>query len=537
MKKIIIALILFFVFISRALAFDNYFIFGLRLHDNDYDIAKKIEKEFDVSVPVISLIYDDFNQWEATKLARTFKELWTERVYHISINPFWYSLKELIDWKEHIWWEKKYRNLFKIIKRYNVKVIFRSLHEMNWGWYSRSSDPQRFKVFWKMMWDWSREEWLDNSDILFDFSINSQDLPALDPDNIYQWWPVITCNQTKKLILWCHTFEDYYPGDEYVDLMWVTIYNWWNWARSESWASWRSPLWVINEFWYFTFDRMKKFNKPIFIDEAWSTSINEKSFNNERNIKNYKLNHFWTQGKPATWTKAKNIWIWQLKNLYLDKRVLWWAYFNADFTNWLNDRSKIGELDWSAIDPSRLFAYPNIISIFNDSRMLRNPTLYFWISNEELSSKKWIDNYDMFYVHSLISKYLVYQEWNILTWSWYAWELRAQKYQKFLEKKISSDPVFCSFVASKFSIIKCEENSEFKWIIEKKKIFEFLKKQIDASDVKLSNWWIWEKAEFLKNQLYLELQKIDASLINKRIVVKNMIDYLDFYEKNYLDLR
>jgi len=24
----------------------------------------------------------------------------------------------------------------------------------------------------------------------------------------------------------CFTFEDYYPGDEFVDLLGVTIYNW-----------------------------------------------------------------------------------------------------------------------------------------------------------------------------------------------------------------------------------------------------------------------------------------------------------------------
>lgn len=536
MKKFLTGVILFFFLFQEVSAFNNYFIFWLRLQDNDYDVAEKIESQFNVKIPIISLIYDDFDKWNALKLAKTFQTLWNSRVYHISINPFWQNLKDLIEDKTHMWWETKYRNLFKIIKKFKVKVIFRSLHEMNWGWYSRSSDPHRFPIFWKMLWSWSREEWLDKSNILFDFSINSQDLPAVEWQTINQWTPVVTCSQEIKAKTWCFTFEDYYPGNEYVDIIWVTIYNWWSWARRESWATWRDPLIVINEPWYWTLDRMKKFNKPIFIDEAWTTSIKEDSFDNDRNIRIYNENHYGKIGTPAKWTSVKNDWISKLENLYLDNQVLGWAYFNADVTYWFTDRSKVWELDWTAIDPDKIFAYPNLIKILNNPRMLRNATLYFDINDKELEWTEGIMEDEMYSIQDFISKYIVYQEWNIITSGANLWKLKVAKYKKFLEEKISKDPVFCSFVNKQFPKIKCENiTKDYVWFDDKMNVFKLLKTKINLSPIQLSNWWIWEQAEDLKKSLSSKLQ--NSKNLKQKESIKNMVNYLDYYEKAYLDLR
>lgn len=535
MKKLLTGVILFFVLFGQVSAFGNYFIFWLRLQDNDFEVAQRIENNFWVKIPVISIIYDDFNKWEALKLAKTFKTLGNSRVYHISINPFWHNLKELIDDKNHAGWELKYRNLFKIIKKYNVKVIFRSLHEMNWWWYSRASDPYRFPIFWKMVWNWSREEWLDKSSILFDFSINSQDLPAIEWADVNQSTPVITCSQANKAKTGCYTFEDYYPGDEFVDLLWVTIYNWWSWARPESWATWRDPVTVINEPWYWTFDRMKKYNKPIFIDEAGTTSINEIWFDNNRNIKQYNDNHYWVIGNPAKWTPIKNEWIGKLEDLYLDKQVLGWIYFNADVTYWFTDRSKIWELDWAAIDPDKLFAYPSLITLLNDPRMLRNPTLYFDVNKTELEWKDWITEDEMYSIHELLSKYIVYQEWDILTSGNNLWKLNFVKYQKFLEEKISKDPVLCSYINKQFPKIKCSIVNDYKGFEDKMNVFKAIKTKVNLSPIKLSNWWIREQIEILKKSLNSKLQSWVST--KQKESIKNMVDYLNFYEMNYLDLR
>ena len=70
----------------------------------------------------------------------------------------------------------------------------------------------------------SRAEGLDQNNILFDMSVNARDLPAKGGKPA-QTATFIQCQQNLKEKLKCPTFEDYYPGDNYVDLMGVTFYN------------------------------------------------------------------------------------------------------------------------------------------------------------------------------------------------------------------------------------------------------------------------------------------------------------------------
>lgn len=515
-------------------------MFWLRLHDNEYDLITNIENKFNVNVPLVSVIYDDFNTWEIYKLAKTFSKLWNDRVYHISINPFWFSLKQLIEDENHMWWEKKYRKLFRLIKKYNVKVIFRSLHEMNWWWYSRASDPVRFPVFWKMMRNWSREEWLDKSNILFDFSINSQDLPVIEWATPSQHTPVITCNQQKKIDTWCYTFEDYYPWDEYVDLIWITIYNWWTWARKEYWARWRDPMTVINEPWYWTFDRMKKMWKPIFIDESWTTSINIKwPFDELKLIDIYKENHYRDDWKTATWTLVKDEWIKKLEHIYSDSQVVWGAYFNADVTNWLNDRRQIWELDWTAIDPVRNFAYPEMIKLLNDNRILKFPTFYFDFGDKQYKSREtWINESKMIEIHDYISRFMFYNEWNIITANNYEWKYKSAKYQYYLEKNLERNYVLCRLIKEKFDDIICKDskNSNDLFYNQKYSAMKLIIDKVLSSDIILSNWWVRKYIEKYKKSYTNKFISKETTLYENK-VYKEVIDFLNNYELRFLDLR
>ncbi|MEI6774852.1 MAG: glycosyl hydrolase [bacterium] len=111
---------------------------------------------------------------------------------------------------------------------------------------------------------------MNQNNILFDMSVNARDLPAKGGKPA-QTAVFIQCQQNLKEQLKCPTFEDYYPGDKYVDLMGVTFYN-----RGKGNSNRRrgTPDQIVNAAGRKTLDRLKNFNKPIFVDEVGTTAVN-----------------------------------------------------------------------------------------------------------------------------------------------------------------------------------------------------------------------------------------------------------------------
>jgi len=101
-------------------------------------------------------------------------------------------------------------------------------------------------------------------------SVNAWDLPAKG-GKPSQTATFLHCQQNAKAKLKCPTFEDYYPGDKYVDLMGVTFYN-----RGKGNSNRRrgTPDQIVNAAGWKTLDRLKTFDKPIFVDEVGTTSVN-----------------------------------------------------------------------------------------------------------------------------------------------------------------------------------------------------------------------------------------------------------------------
>lgn len=97
------------------------------------------------------------------------------------------------------------------------------MHEMNGGRYPRSSNPALFKKARIHVRDLSRKVGLSTGDILFDMSVNHWDMPTKGTPS--QSARLTPCQLQYKAKLNCYTFEDYYPGDKYVDLMGFTFYN------------------------------------------------------------------------------------------------------------------------------------------------------------------------------------------------------------------------------------------------------------------------------------------------------------------------
>ena len=117
-------------------------------------------------------------------------------------------------------------------------IFVRFAHEMNGDWYpwgKQANSPQEYVAAWRHIVDLSRE---------------------LGADNITWVW-------SPNEVTGSETLDPYYPGNDYVDWIGVSGFNW---GGLERWQGWRSYSQIFGP----TFEQIKKYNKPIAIAEISS---------------------------------------------------------------------------------------------------------------------------------------------------------------------------------------------------------------------------------------------------------------------------
>jgi hypothetical protein len=403
--------------IAFRISIANSYFFWLKSFDNTINNIKEIQEKYNVDIPIAAFIFDPRSEDIIYILNHLSEELWTWKIYHITLSPNSYSAKQVSEWI----FDNEYRQFFQTIKDNDLKIIFRTMHEMNWWRYPRWSNPEEFKKARIHVRELSREIWLNQNNILFDFSVNHRDMPT-------KWTPsqnaaLITCNQknkyktiehktfiktwykeetiTKKVAISqsyrekitnkpiqyqtitekkiveypiynittetvqnCYTFEDYYPWDKYTDIMWVTFYNRWKATYSRQRYS---PNTIMNDTNRNTLKRLKSFNKPIFIDEVWTTAVWYSWAYSQANAQKSYENDY----------ENKNNRLWQLKDFMNNNpEIFWLVYFNVDYTNWLTnwliweaDRAIINLNNWKFYNWFydlfyNQWEYKNLFSIF-----------------------------------------------------------------------------------------------------------------------------------------------------------------------------
>ncbi len=256
--------------------------------------------------------------------------------------------------------DKQYLEFFETIKKNDLKIVFRTMHEMNGGRYPRSSNPDAFKKAWIHVWNLSREVGLSINNILFDFSVNHRDMPTKQTPS--QTAKLIPCQLSWKEKIWCYTFEDYYPWDKYVDLIGFTFYNR---GKGNSDRKRLTPAQIVYEKGREPLKRIKIFKKPIIIDEVGTTAVWYDSwFDYKLSQEIYKENY-----------KLKNTWLRQLQQLLRkESDIVGAVYFNVDYTNWLT-KKLIGEADWSVINITNNKVYKTFFTLLknSDNLHLRSP--------------------------------------------------------------------------------------------------------------------------------------------------------------------
>lgn len=318
-------------FFSLFLSFCNVesYYFWLKSADDTPENISNIELLLDVKLPVAAFIFDPREDKDVLNtIDKIVDILWADRIYHITISPDDFSAYDVAMWA----FDDEYTSFFKKIKEKNLHVIFRTMHEMN-GWrYPRSSDPERFKAAWIHVRTLSRVAGLTEENIAFDFSVNHWDMPTKQTPS--QSASLIQCNIKRKD---CYHFEDYYPWDEFVDIIWFTFYNRWKASSSRLWLTPEEILYDPN---WNTYERIQNFWKPVVIDEVWTTTVRYPwAYNYEKSREEY-LNN----------SQRKNERLSLLLNFLLShEEIIVASYFNTDYTQWLNYRVT-WEADWAIVD-------------------------------------------------------------------------------------------------------------------------------------------------------------------------------------------
>ncbi len=128
-----------------------------------------------------------------------------------------------------------------------LPLFIRFGHEPNsdwYGWSGNNSGPETYVRAFRRIREIFRTQ--GNTTAKFIFCVNAEDVPAEERNR----------------------FENYYPGDEYADVIGIDAYNWGN--GPEPWQKWKSPAEMIRD----AYERaVRSFpSKPVFITETASCS-------------------------------------------------------------------------------------------------------------------------------------------------------------------------------------------------------------------------------------------------------------------------
>lgn len=308
-------------------------IHGIQSQESIKDLTRWESLQDGKKIDIIGLIFDTYTTKESEYLHKVVEILGTDRIYHISISPYGYTAEQVAQGM----YDEAYDRFFTDVKKLGIKVVFRTMHEMNGGRYSRASHPEAFKQARIWVYEKARVgHGLQSDTLLFSLSFNSQDLPTTDPIPTQQSSYSYCSAWRIKVKGRCPRMEDYFPGSQYVDLIGVTLYNWGR-SRADYWSQWKSASYLVRE--ANLFNRLSQRNKPIIIDELGSTAIN--------------FSGKWTAERARhsflTNDQDKTRWLQEWKQIIQEyPQLVGIVYFNVDQTNGAT-KSVLGQADWSLI--------------------------------------------------------------------------------------------------------------------------------------------------------------------------------------------
>lgn len=124
--KFVTSILFFIVAISLSSRAEAY-LFGMKARDNTIANIERVEKEYKLDLPIVAFIFDPRGKHVENMMNQLNEKLGEDKVYHISLSPDMYTAKQVAEGK----FDTQYTQFFKDIKKNNLRIIFRTMHEMN----------------------------------------------------------------------------------------------------------------------------------------------------------------------------------------------------------------------------------------------------------------------------------------------------------------------------------------------------------------------------------------------------------------------
>lgn len=237
-------------------------LFGVSIYQhNDTNYLNRLQAQLDKKFAILGY----YQSWGVEE--SHFDKAWAENISSNGSIPFvtwepWIPVSGF-DRSESLVDQKDYRLINIIngdydnyisqyaqdIKSYKKPVMIRFAQEMNGNWYpwgSTFNSPEDYVLAFRHVHE------------IFD-SIGATNLTWVwSPNEAY----------FDQRVPYAHQIEAFYPGDDYVDWVGFSAFNW---AGSYKHNVWRSPEDLYGD----TFAKLKQFNKPIMITETASAESND----------------------------------------------------------------------------------------------------------------------------------------------------------------------------------------------------------------------------------------------------------------------
>ncbi|MGD9569354.1 MAG: glycoside hydrolase family 26 protein [Sedimentibacter sp.] len=209
---------------------------------------EQLENAFDYKFPVV-LLYNSFQLPYKTDYMNKAKEQGKVVEYGLYTVDMVDGVEkditlEIIEGK----YDDYLAHLAQSFNEYDYPVLFRLNNEMNgeWVWYSSHNvgkDTDLFIECWRYIYNKFKEYGVDN--LIFVWNPNEKSFPNFAYNH----------------------YLNYYPGNEYVDVVGLTSYNTGNYYKGEVWRSFSE---AYDHFYY---DYAEHFNHPMMITEYSSASL------------------------------------------------------------------------------------------------------------------------------------------------------------------------------------------------------------------------------------------------------------------------